>query len=248
MVADDAFGLKKQTFIVRNEDWSFQTSDQQLESFEKWLQDEVEKEFSGDWWKGYIDEGYRKGFGRSFDDMKGLGGSDDAFEQGRFQGTKEEFLRSAFGQAVTKEKLDLIMMRVMTDLVGVTDGMALRLKRILIDGMIAGKDPRSIARDLRRQLDISRRRAETIARTEIIRAHAEGQLDLLERMGAKKLKVQVEWLTSGDDRVCQQCADQEGKVFEFEEARNRIPLHPNCRCAWMPANVGEAALPSRRRK
>jgi hypothetical protein len=32
----------------------------------------------------------------------------------------------------------------------------------------------------------------------------------------------------------------EGVVLKLEEARGMIPRHPFCKCAWVPANVGES--------
>jgi hypothetical protein len=74
-----------------------------------------------------------------------------------------------------------------------------------------------------------------IARTEIINAHAEGQLDSFDMLGVEEVGVVAEWATAGDDRVCEECASIEGELFTVDEARGMIPLHPNCRCAWIPA-------------
>lgn len=72
-----------------------------------------------------------------------------------------------------------------------------------------------------------------------IAAHAEGQLLALEEMGVEEVGVAIEWSTAGDDRVCPLCSEMEGVVLKLEEAHGKIPLHPQCRCAWLPANVGE---------
>jgi len=45
----------------------------------------------------------------------------------------------------------------------------------------------------------------------------------------------VQVLTAGDDRVCDDCNDiAEDGPYEIEEARDLIPAHPNCRCAFVP--------------
>ena len=74
----------------------------------------------------------------------------------------------------------------------------------------------------------------TLARTEVINAYTEGTLDSYERLGVEEVQGRAEWSTAGDDRVCPQCAGMEGAVFTIREARGLIPLHPNCRCAWLP--------------
>lgn len=254
VVDQDAFGraprykmLPEMNQLTINLEWAALSSQDQATAFREWLATQVSVEIltavntsESVWWKAYIDQAFAKGMGRSFDDLKKAG----AFEgnlPGRpfYSGNKEEFLRSAFGQPVTVEKINLLAARVLSELEGMTDAMAQKLTRALIDGLVAGNGPREIASDIVKQLDISYPRAETIARTEIIRAHAEGQLDLMERMGAKRLKVMVEWSTAGDDRVCPQCADKEGLTIKIEDAHGMIPIHPNCRCTWIPANLLE---------
>ena len=107
--------------------------------------------------------------------------------------------------------------------------------RALADGLSRGQGPKVIARDLQKVLGKNTRtRALVIARTEVIHAHAEGQLDSLELLGVDKVSAQVEFSTAGDDRVCSQCADLEGSTYTIDEARGIIPIHPNCRCAWIP--------------
>ena len=46
----------------------------------------------------------------------------------------------------------------------------------------------------------------------------------------------AEWSTAGDDRVCPLCGPLEGSVMTVKEARGLLPRHPNCRCAWIPAD------------
>ena len=58
--------------------------------------------------------------------------------------------------------------------------------------------------------------------------------DAYEEAGIKGVKAKVEWVTAGDDRVCEECAGLEAEVFTLDQARGLIPLHPNCRCAWIP--------------
>ena len=52
----------------------------------------------------------------------------------------------------------------------------------------------------------------------------------------KKSKVvdQKEFLTAQDERVDDECAALDGKVFDLDETSNDPPIHPNCRCTWLP--------------
>jgi SPP1 gp7 family putative phage head morphogenesis protein len=94
-------------------------------------------------------------------------------------------------------------------------------------------------KDLAREVGISESRAKTIAQSEITRVHAEGQLDAFDSLGVTRLGVMAEWMTADDDRVCDACAELDDVVMTVEEARGLLPRHPNCRCAWVAANVGE---------
>ena len=106
---------------------------------------------------------------------------------------------------------------------------------LVVTGLVQGVGPATIARDLSRSIaGLSRARAGVIAQTEIINAHAEGQLDAFKQLGIKKVDAEVEWLTANDGKVCDDCASMEGEVYAVEEAHGLIPLHPNCRCCWKP--------------
>jgi len=82
-------------------------------------------------------------------------------------------------------------------------------------------------------------RARMIARTEIVRAHAEGTLDRYEQYGVSAVGALVEWDSGAHCPICtglQQRDNGYGPgVYTLEQARGLIPVHPNCTCAWSPA-------------
>lgn len=216
-------------------EFAFHTSPEQLQKFQAWLRAQYQMLLVGksdeELWEAFAEQGFRKGAGRAFDDVNRqyYTSKPDFAEGGR-----DQFLRSSFGRPESAEKVKLLASRSFTDLRNVTEDMATRMSRILVDGLVEGKGPRSIADEMDDVLDIGLRRADTIARTEIIRAHAEGQLHAFEKLGVTEIGVEVEWSTAGDERVCADCAAMEGKTFSVEESHNMIPLHPNCRCAFLP--------------
>lgn len=116
----------------------------------------------------------------------------------------------------------------------VDDDMAARMQEIIQQGLLDGESPQVIARDLESELDIGRARARTIARTETIGAHADATLDAFEEAGVEGVTAEVEFATAGDAHVCPQCQELDGTTYTIEEARGVIPVHPNCRCAWLP--------------
>jgi len=74
-------------------------------------------------------------------------------------------------------------------------------------------------------------RAETIARTELIRAATEGRLRAYRKGGLKK----VNWVVAPDERTCPVClANAAENPWPIEKAMGKIPAHPNCRCTFVP--------------
>jgi SPP1 gp7 family putative phage head morphogenesis protein len=80
----------------------------------------------------------------------------------------------------------------------------------------------------------ARRRAEMIARTEIIRAHHYANINEYMTWGAYGVSVTAEFRTAGDSRVCFRCSELEGQEFSLEDALGLIPVHPMCRCICLP--------------
>lgn len=247
VVEEDLLNLR-----VRNEvtnQFQFLTSSEKVQEFKRWIATHLglriigvtAEQIENAWWRQYVEKGYKKGAGRAFMDTRRVqkAQADTEGKLSFFAGTQAEFLRQSFGQPETVEKLKLLVGRVFTELVGITEQMSQVMTRVLADGLVQGQNPRTVARELTKSLDITRKRAEVIARTELIRAHAEGQLDALERLGVEEVGVAVEWSTAEDARVCPRCAALDGIVLKVEESHGAIPRHPSCRCSFVPANVGE---------
>lgn len=241
LVVEDAFGLKvPRRTTVFNTRWVGLSQAQKLANFLQWYGTQIQNitptEAQSSFFNKYIKEGYEKGYTRSYDDV-----NKTAIKQESefFRGSRAQFLNDAFNQPVAIEKVEILTSRAFNELKGVTNNMAQTMSRILAQSLVEGTSPRRIASQLKNQLGISLRRAKTIARTEIIRAHSEGQLDAMEKLGVQELGVMVEWDTAGDDLVCPLCSSLSGVILKTSEARGLIPRHPNCRCAYVPANVGE---------
>jgi len=47
-----------------------------------------------------------------------------------------------------------------------------------------------------------------------------------------EFKFHVVWVTQGDERVCERCLGNDGKIFPLYGPLVQIPLHPLCRCEW----------------
>ena len=208
---------------------------EQLQAFGAWMEDVIERELLGPedlpWMEDLINDSYAKGGGRAYADVRRI----ELLPQEYAAGGKTEFLRGMLGGPVGTERVKALAARNFTELKGVTQAMAQQIKRELIEGLVLGEHPSVVARRLTNRLDkIGVTRARTIARTEIIRAHAEGQLDAFELLQQQQIKILAEWSTAGDDRVCPLCLPMDGRILTIKEARGTIPLHPNCRCVFIP--------------
>lgn len=102
------------------------------------------------------------------------------------------------------------------------------LNILLTQGLIAGKNPRELSRDLRRAFYVSRYEAERLMRTELARVQTDAQMESFRRNGY----TQYEFLAL--ETGCAECRALDGKVFwvnEEEVGVNSPPIHPNCRCS-----------------
>lgn len=252
LVKEDQLGLKKFKAPLHNvREFEFMTDAQKLAVFNAWLAVQIENELlgagiglfasgvgfggsmgSGPWTQKYIESAYKKGLINAYlSSRRNLPATDPNF----IDQTQEEFLRSAFLAPERISKVQLLASRSFEQLRGFSTLMAGQLSTILAQGMIDGKSVTQIAREMFEKIDnLTEARALLIARTEIIHAHAEGQLDSFADLGIEEVGLLAEWSTAGDDRVCPQCSALEGKVFTIAKARGKIPLHPNCRCTWIP--------------
>jgi hypothetical protein len=246
--------------------WQFHSTEQKLVAFREWIKRQAALHLIGEhleenaWYNRYIMDGFRRGAGRAFDDtrpqVREWQDSPEARQRLDFyDGTREEFLRSSFNWPTSREKVRLLASRTFIDLKGVTDGMAVRISHSLVDGLTKGDNPRVIARELVKAVNVSKARAMTIARTEIVRTHAEGQLQAFVSLGVTEVGVMAEWHTSGlgitklgNPSPCRLCQPMSGVVMTVAEATGLIPRHPNCLCAWLPANVGEDEAKQKRTK
>lgn len=69
-----------------------------------------------------------------------------------------------------------------------------------------------------------------IALTESMRQKVLGAVNTLKSAGIKKVLVQAEYRTAGDNHVCPKCEAYERKVMSVDEIEQLIPQHPRCRC------------------
>lgn len=102
------------------------------------------------------------------------------------------------------------------------------LSKLLQSGMIQGKNPRALARELRKTMGSSTKDTERLMRTELARVQTEAQKQSFERNGFDE----YEFIANGD--CCDMCRPLNGKHFKvskMQPGENAPPMHPNCRCS-----------------
>jgi len=246
LVDDDSLGLKGisvvQSLLTNADPGDIGTDAGKVAAFRAWLSKKVDEGIleiedgvdpETPWMSEFVTRSYQKGVTRGYEQVNAKKKVLQSEEF--FAGSKIQWLRSAFSGEVATSKLKLIATRSFTKLKGITTEMDAELTRILVEGLAAGISPSKMA-DLmvERISGFSDERARRLANTEVMYAHAEGQLDSFERMGIEEVSLQAEWLTAGDTRVCYRCQARAGSRLSIAEARGLIPLHPNCRCIWIP--------------
>lgn len=197
------------------------------------------------WTDKYIYSAYQKGIARARQELMGAGYDVPSISE-------SGGISAAFNMPMHLDRVGLIYSRVYSELKGITSAMDTQISRVLAQGMADGRGPIELARLLTKTItgpfgDLSitdtlgrfipaRRRAEMLARTEIIRAHHVATIQEYKNWAVEGVKVRAEWQTAGTGS-CEQCLSLGGKVFELSVIEAMIPFHPNCRCVALPVEA-----------
>ena len=95
-------------------------------------------------------------------------------------------------------------------------------------GLIQGKNPRVLAREIQKKFGVSQYNAERLMRTELARVQTEAQKESFIRNGF----TMYTFHTNGG--CCDICAALNGEHFAVKDmmpGENAPPMHPNCRCS-----------------
>jgi SPP1 gp7 family putative phage head morphogenesis protein len=118
-------------------------------------------------------------------------------------------------------------------------GIEQSISDIMLNGLVEGLNPRQIARNMTQASNIAQRKAEIIARTELLRAYRIANNEAYKASGVVE---KYRRLAAKSNRTCIACIAQDGKIFDISE-----PLydHPNGRCTSEPIISGRPELNSR---
>lgn len=102
------------------------------------------------------------------------------------------------------------------------------LSKLLQQGLIQGKNPRVLAREIPKTFGASASNAERLMRTELARVQTEAQRQSFLANGFE------EYTFHANRGCCSACSDLDGKHFKIKDmmpGKNAPPMHPNCRCS-----------------
>jgi SPP1 gp7 family putative phage head morphogenesis protein len=232
--------------------YDFPADARKVEAFNEWLQTQVDRGIleraehtrggrgvgrtvaaSRSWQQTYIRNAYRKGVEHADQALVNEGIA-----------SQDEVAADVFNAPRHVDAAGLAYTRAFRELDGVTSAMGQQISRELAEGLTQGDNPREIARRINGRVDaVGIHRGRLIARTETVRAHNEGALNRYEDFRARLdgVTAKVEHVTAGDLRVCPECAILAGRVLDIEDARGLIPVHPACRCSWLPISTTTGA-------
>lgn len=268
---DDVFALKNEPTIQQgnmtspgHKAFDFNRSKDKVDAFMEWLgeqhrrgvlevgeQQTIGQAAEDAWTNKYINDSYKRGVQRGRSESKKAGYAVQNIED-------TGGIQAVMSQPMHVDTVGLLYTRTFNELKGITEAMDQQISRVLARGIADGDNPRPLANKLNAVIkgggaDLgitdelgrfvpAQRRAEMLARTEVVRAHHLATMNEYENWQAQGVRVRAEWATASDSRVCARCASLQGSVYKLKEIRNMIPLHPRCRCVAIPIKPDEGEV------
>ena len=243
--------------------FDFPRSSDKINAFMDWLKSRVDEgvlevrqmqqvgqSIDNAWANTYIKDSYQRGVIRGRKEMRNARFNIPSLE-------KTGGINASMGGPFHADRLGVLYTRTFNELKGITDAMDQQISRVLTQGISDGDNPRKLAEMLNKTIkgggaDLgitdtlgryipAERRAQIMARTEIIRAHHKANIQEYRNWGVEGIKVKAEWITAGDQRVCARCETMAlGGPYTLNQIENEIPKHPQCRCVAIPIKASSA--------
>ncbi|MDD8055643.1 MAG: minor capsid protein [Thomasclavelia ramosa] len=108
------------------------------------------------------------------------------------------------------------------------------LNTLLQIGLIQGKNPKTLATELRKRFKVKQSDAERLMQTELARVQVEAQKKSYIENGLEE----YEYIACGGSDVCDVCKALDGKHFKIKDMMpglNAPPMHPRCHCSTAPS-------------
>jgi len=231
--------------VVRERAFDFPRTADKVDAFMDWLEEMEQRSVlevthrpgairgvEEAWSDVFVRSAYQKGIQQSRAELRKAG-----YDIPKFSPDPQQDMAIAFNQPFHADRVGALYTRTFRDLQGITRAMDAQISRTLAQGLVEGRSPLQIARSLTdRVKKIGRTRARTLARTEITRAHHSANVAEARAAGVLGVRIVAEWLTAGFDvcPICEGLASRNNGIYSIDEIEGLIPVHPNCRCSFLP--------------
>lgn len=158
-----------------------------------------------------------------------------------------ESLQTILLRAPYQRRMALVYARVFEEMKGFAAGVKRDMARVLTDGIGRGLNPRDVARNLRKQVGIETRRANTIARTEITTALRRARWDEADDARLSLgLKIMLLHFSALSPTTRQSHAIRHGHLYTTDEIREWYATGANainCKCTQVEVLVDDKGMP-----
>lgn len=241
VVQDDAFGITDQgRGVITNAKYQFATVPDRVGAFQTWFAREVNLAlFDGNLGRSR-DEATDRFFGNTFANTAYRRGLINAAGQLQQAGATvgSDYVVNAMSRGRHYDMLKRLHTRAYDDLRGISAEASKQIGNSIAQGLVEQWSTEKIAKAISDRIEkIGITRSRTIARTEILSGYNEAELNTYDDAALNNVMLEPELLTAGDNRVCEECEAAAQQKYTLASARGLLPLHPNCRCVWLPLIV-----------
>lgn len=146
-----------------------------------------------------------------------------------------------------RKRISLLAAREFELMQGFSQQMKSDLAQTLTRGMIAGQNPRVIAKDIQERTGVNRSRAERIARTEVTNSFRQARMDEAQQAQVDLgIKTKMMHLSALSSTTRPSHRARHSKLFSIQEIRDWYAIIPNpinCRCAQVEILIGDDGEP-----
>lgn len=188
--------------------------------------------------EGYIEPAATRGAAQAYANLS---------QQSAVYAASRESFQALLLSAPYQRRLSLVYARVFEEMKGFTAEIKRDMARVLTDGVGRGLNPREVARNLRDQVGIESRRANTIARTEITTALRRARWDEAEEArDGLGLRIMLLHYSALSPTTRQTHAMRHAHLYTVEEVREWYATGANsinCKCTQVETLIDEKGNP-----
>jgi hypothetical protein len=139
------------------------------------------------------------------------------------------------GSISSSERQGLRERRARNDAEGIAGYLEQRLLRTVAEALATPLSPRQLGLAASATVtSVGQARLLALVNSELTSSYADATLDAYDELGVQTVAIEAEW--SALTAACSFCSSQDGEEYALEDAYGVLPLHPGCRCDWVPVD------------